>query len=58
VDAEGRRRRVNVLAEPLAFNRTFQAGYPSTWNVQPLTQVFKGKGLDSDCNNYRPIQVQ
>ena len=58
--ADGRQVKENVLAGPLAaaFNRAFTVGYPEAWNEQPLTAVFKGKGSESDLDNYRPIQVQ
>ena len=58
IDAEGRRRRENVLVPHLhaLYCRVFEEGYPDCWLEQPLTAVYKGKGPRTDPANYRPIQ--
>ena len=52
--------RVNILTAPLTtlFNRVLAGEYPDSWNEQPLTSIYKGKGDPSDPANYRPIQNQ
>ncbi|MFM9033241.1 MAG: RNA-directed DNA polymerase [Mycobacterium sp.] len=59
-DSEGRTHRNPLLADSLAllFTQIARTRYPSHWNEQPLTPVFKGKGSASDLHNYRPIQSQ
>ncbi len=39
-------------------DRVFREQYPPARNSQPATLVYKGKGAESDPNNYRPIQCQ
>ncbi len=55
----GKRVAENVLLDSLTalLDRVFREQYPAAWNAQPATLVFKGKGAESDPDNYRPITV-
>ena len=58
----GKRRKEYFLADVLtcALNRVFQEHYPNSWNLQPLSSVYKGNGEGGAPNfdNHRPIQCQ
>ena len=57
VTAGGNRVWENVMLDSLTalLDRVFREQYPPAWNSQPATLVYKGKGAESDPNNYRPI---
>ena len=58
-DEEGVRLR-NALGPCVAalFNSVFASGsYPREWEVSTLSPIFKGKGSDSECSNYRGVFV-
>jgi hypothetical protein len=60
VTAGGKRVWENLLLDCLTalLDQVFWEQYPPAWNSQPATLVYKGKGAESDLNNYRPIQCQ
>jgi hypothetical protein len=50
---------IRALLRPVthAFNKVFTGQYPADWATCTLTPVYKGKGNQHECNNYRGIAV-